>query len=84
MKNAYKKALLIPAFFETAFLVKKDTVKGIIGKTQGVNKATKPPRKPIKKRCQRPFDGATEELFCKAPQLLVGFSISIVGTSIFV
>ena len=29
--------------------VKNDTVKGIIGKTQGVNKANKPPTKPKRK-----------------------------------
>ena len=36
-------------------LVKKLTVIGIIGKTQGVNKAAKPPRKAKKKMDHNPF-----------------------------
>ena len=35
-----------PLFDEIDCLRKKETVKGIIGKTQGVNNANKPPIKP--------------------------------------
>ena len=35
-------------FPDSDFLVKNDTVKGIIGKTQGVSNAIKPPNKPKK------------------------------------
>ena len=35
-------------------LVKKDTVNGIIGNTQGVSKAIKPPKKPNTKMVHRP------------------------------
>ena len=41
-------SLPLPPFF-----VKKLTVKGIIGNTQGVSKAKRPPRKPSPKICQR-------------------------------
>ena len=37
-------------------LVKNDTVKGIIGKTQGVNKANKPPMNPKTKMLTKPFE----------------------------
>ena len=42
-------ALLIPFAFVLLLLVKKLTVIGIIGKTQGVSKAAKPPKKPAMK-----------------------------------
>ena len=38
--------LVIPLCVLLAPLVKKETVKGIIGNTHGVNKANKPPKKP--------------------------------------
>jgi hypothetical protein len=37
----------MPDFLELAFLVKKETVSGIIGNTQGVSKAINPPKKCI-------------------------------------
>ena len=43
IKKPYKAAFPIPATFLLAFVVKKVTVKGIIGKTQGVSNAIKPP-----------------------------------------
>ena len=42
-------AFLIPLALLSDCLVKKETVKGIIGKTQGVSKAKSPPTKPSKK-----------------------------------
>ena len=50
MKKPYKNAFLIPDFLELAFLVKKETVKGIIGKTHGVSKAINPPKNPMKNK----------------------------------
>src|SRR6476620_11106035 len=49
MKKPYKLASIIPFFLDPDFLVKNETVKGIIGNKQGVSRATRPPRKPIKK-----------------------------------
>jgi hypothetical protein len=56
IKEPYINAFLMPALREVAFLVKKETVKGIIGNTQGVSKATKPPRNPIKNKAPNPLD----------------------------
>ena len=50
INSPYKRALEIPFFRFFVCFVKKETVKGIIGKTQGVNKAMSPPKKPNKKR----------------------------------
>ena len=41
--------LAIPFWVLVALFVKNDTVNGIIGNTQGVNKAINPPRNPNKK-----------------------------------
>ncbi len=49
IKTPYTKAFRIPAALFLLCLVKKLTVIGIIGKTQGVNKAAKPPKKLNKK-----------------------------------
>ena len=50
IKNPYSIALEIPLSFSFSFfLVKKLTVKGIIGNTQGVKSAKNPPRIPNKK-----------------------------------
>ena len=48
MKKPYKMALRIPIFLFLALFVKNETVKGIIGNTQGVNRAISPPIKPKK------------------------------------
>ena len=49
IKKPYNIALKMPLRLLCAPFVKKDTVKGIIGKTQGVNKASNPPTKPKRK-----------------------------------
>ena len=54
-------------------LVKKLTVNGIIGKTQGVKSAIKPPKIPSKNIPQRDFSSFF------SPQSPNGFSRSIVG-----
>ena len=40
-------------FFVVPFLRKKETVMGIIGHTQGVTSATRPPKSPKRKICHR-------------------------------
>ncbi len=45
----YNKAFLIPSAFDLLFFVKKLTVIGIIGKTQGVSNAAKPLKNEIMK-----------------------------------
>ena len=74
MKNPYKNALDMPAFLDVAFLVKKETVSGIIGNTQGVSNAINPPRNPIKKRLHKLFDVLLEPeaAWSPIPQLLMG------------
>ena len=42
-------AFAIPLLFDCDCFVKKETVNGIIGKTQGVRSANSPPAKPRKK-----------------------------------
>ena len=49
IKKPYNIALKMPLRLLCAPFVKKETVKGIIGKTQGVNKASNPPTKPKRK-----------------------------------
>ena len=80
-------AFRIPAPFDLLCLVKKLTVIGIIGNTQGVNKAAKPEKNAIMKIDQSPISSSESseiELDC------VGFSItfcvvtSVVSTIIFV
>ena len=46
MKKPYRTASLLPFALSFAPLVKKETVKGTIGKTHGVSKAIIPPTKP--------------------------------------
>ena len=46
IKKPYRKALAIPFFLLADLLVKKDTVRGIIGKVQGIRSPIKPPTKP--------------------------------------
>lgn len=45
----YNKAFLIPSAFDLLFFVKKLTVIGIIGNTQGVSNAAKPLKNEIMK-----------------------------------
>ena len=59
IEKPYKKALDIPFERELDCLVKKLTVIGIIGKTQGVSKANKPPPKPLMKIDQKLSPSAT-------------------------
>ena len=58
-------AFFIPTALFLLCLVKKLTVKGIIGKTQGVSRAAKPDKKAIKKIAHSPlvFELVDEELF---------------------
>lgn len=49
IESPYSKPFLNPDFLSLLPLIKNETVNGIIGKTQGVNKATKPPKKPKRK-----------------------------------
>ena len=44
----YIKAFLKPCLRVPLRLVKNDTVKGIIGKTQGVSSAKRPPKKSVR------------------------------------
>ena len=48
IKKPYKNALKAPFLILVACFRKKETVSGIIGNTQGVNRAIKPARKPSK------------------------------------
>jgi hypothetical protein len=45
IEKPYNKAFFTPCLLDLALPVKKDTVIGIIGKTQGVKSAANPPRK---------------------------------------
>jgi hypothetical protein len=49
-------ALKTPFFLFFDCFVKNETVKGIIGKTQGVRSANKPPTKPNKKILNKPLE----------------------------
>ena len=49
IKKEYVNAFKTPFEIDVACFKKNETVKGIIGKTQGVSKAKKPPIKPRKK-----------------------------------
>ena len=74
--------MLIPAFLLVAFFVKNETVRGIIGNTQGVSNATNPPRKPRKKRRNNPVDLVSESMVAEVPQSVWGLLISIDGINI--
>ena len=67
-------ALKTPLCLLCPFLVKKETVNGIMGNTQGVSRAMKPPISPNKKIPARLLF-----LRSSSPQLLTGFLISIEG-----
>ena len=75
--------MAIPAFFVLAFLVKKETVSGIMGNTQGVSSATSPPINPRKKSVIKPLLLAL--LACvaaRSPQSFTGLFKSMVGINI--
>src|SRR5688500_17954321 len=74
MQNPYNNALVTPRLRLPDFLVKKETVSGIRGNTQGVTKAIKPPIKPNKKIEPKLFPVASS-----SPQLVTGFFTSIEG-----
>jgi hypothetical protein len=72
IKKPYKNALTIPDFLELAFLVKKETVSGIIGNTQGVSSAINPPKNPIKNKLDKLLDLVSLLLVDVMPQLFFG------------
>ncbi|MEO5967285.1 MAG: hypothetical protein ABIP69_03415 [Ferruginibacter sp.] len=82
MKKPYNDACKTPVFLSAAFLVKKETVSGIIGNTHGVSKAIKPPKKPSRNKLSSPLflSCFTEELF-SFPQSVNGLSKSIEETN---
>ena len=53
MDKPYVIAAFFPFLESSPFFKKKETVIGMIGHTQGVIIATKPPKKPIQKTNQR-------------------------------
>ena len=55
IETPYKMAFFFPSAFVLLCFVKKLTVIGIIGKTQGVNNAANPPKKAKKKIDHNPF-----------------------------
>ena len=70
----------MPCFLVLERLVKNETVTGIIGNTQGVIKAIKPPRKPSNNNSQ-----GLELLLVvavAAPQASLGASVASVGNNI--
>ena len=67
MDSPYTTALIIPFLLSRPCLVKKETVSGIIGKTQGVSNAINPPIKPRIKMPQIVFSRSTS-----SPQLFNG------------
>jgi hypothetical protein len=72
IKKPYKNAFLMPDFLELDFLVKKETVSGIIGNTQGVSNAINPPKKPIKNKLDKLLDLVSLLLADVMPQLFFG------------
>src|SRR5258705_806332 len=79
METPYAKAFMIPFLLLCPCFVKKETVSGIMGKTQGVNKAMNPPSNPKIKIPTRLLFSAVS-----SPQLLTGLFISIVSILILV
>lgn len=62
-------AFLLPLALFAAPLIKKETVSGIIGKTQGVKRAINPPKKPKINTNPLPESSFT----CSVPQFTSGF-----------
>src|SRR5436305_4562028 len=79
MLKPYIRALRTPFCLDPDFLVKKETVNGINGNTQGVIKAISPPRKPKKKIADRLLPPVS-----RSPQEFTECSISIEGILILV
>src|SRR5687767_6115102 len=77
MLSPYNNAFLTPFFLVPDFFVKKETVSGINGNTQGVINAIRPPRNPSRKIIQRLL-----LVWSSSPQLFTGFFISNPGTNI--
>src|SRR3954471_6155061 len=75
-------ALLMPAFLVVAFLVKNETVKGIIGNTHGVSNATRPPINPRINNLSKPVEPVEEFTVADVPQFVCGLFISIEGIKI--
>src|SRR5690349_15523551 len=78
IKKPYNVALVIPFFLSCVFFVKNETVNGIKGNTQGVNKAIKPPSIPRKNILNKLLPPAAS-----SPQELTGFFRSKDSTLIF-
>ena len=79
INKPYNNALETPALLEVAFLVKNDTVNGIIGKTHGVSKAINPPRNPRKNKLMIPDDLVEFEGNNELPQFETSASTIIAG-----
>ena len=73
-------ALRSPFALSSLPLVKKLTVSGIIGNTQGVSRASSPPMKPRKKIRHMELPFLTPELDVPAPPFTTGSSRSTWGS----
>ena len=81
MLSPYPKAMVQVRPLEPPCLVKYETVRGIIGKTQGVSRAKSPPAKPASNKVHHPepswgfWEGVLEG-FCSriSPWFLVSFA----------
>ena len=84
MKNPYNKAFLIPDALVLLCFVKKLTVIGIIGNTQGVNKTKKPKKNAVKNMVNKPLFSfsAASGLLSFFTTVLVSSSIKFEGSSV--
>ena len=71
-------ASCLPFFLLLLCFVKKETVSGTIGNTQGVSNANNPPKNPRKKIFSNPFSS----LLLPVPQSCTGLLMSRPGISI--
>ena len=69
----------MPCFFVLDLLVKKETVTGIIGNTQGVISAIKPPKNP-RRNTSQPLE--FEVVTAALPQASSGGVVAVVGNNI--
>ena len=69
----------MPCFFVFDLLVKKETVTGIIGNTQGVISAIKPPKNP-RRNTSQPLE--FEVVTAALPQASSGTVVAVVGNNI--
>ena len=79
MLNPYKSPFTIPCFFVLDRFVKKETVTGIMGNTQGVMSAMSPPKNPRRNTSQ------PDELLvvtAPLPQASSGAVVAVVGNNI--